>query len=143
MTAQEKWVMTLKCMQLVRVNHALLLRERKLRMGRRQRHVRLMKWLEAIEAVQAELKKRSGKSAARARHDWLLARAIEIMVFRGELDLDMRTDLAGPRPLSKKYVDSLAEAAVRAIEAKAEEMGLLGQAGAGQKRSVSSEGNVV
>ena len=124
-TAQEKWIMTMRNIQQVRVNYRLLCRERKLRMGRGHKHPRLMKWLEAIEAVHKQLKRRQGKSAARARKDWLIARTIEIMVFSCDKNLNMRTDLTGPRPLSRQYVDSLAEEAVLAIEAEAEKMGLL------------------
>ena len=125
MTAQEKWVTTIRNMQQVRVNYKLLCRERKLKMGSRRRHPVMMKWLEAIEEAYRELRARRGKSAARARKDWLVARTIEIMVFSSEKNLNMRTDLTGPRPLTRQYVDSLAAEAVRAIEAKAEEKGLI------------------
>ena len=125
-TAQEKWVMTIRNMQQVSVNYRLLCRERKLKMGRGPRHPRLMKWLEAVEAAYAALRSRKGKSAARARKDWLIARTIEIMVFSSDRNLNMRTDLTGPRALTRQYVDSLAEAAVLAIEAEAEKRGLLG-----------------
>ena len=126
MTAQEKWVMTIRNMQQVRANYRLLCRERKLKMGRGPQHPRLMKWLEAVEAAYAALRSRKGKSAARARKDWLIARTIEIMVFSSDRNLNMRTDLTGPRALTRQYVDSLAEAAVLAIEAEAEKRSLLG-----------------
>ena len=127
MTTQEKWVLTNRNIQQVRVNYGLLMRERKMKMGKRHRHPKLMKWLEAIEEVHRALKSRGGKSAARARRDWLIARTIEIMVFSSNGNLNLRTDLTGPRPLTRQYVDSLAEAAVRLIEAEAEKRGLLGE----------------
>ena len=127
MTAQEKWEMTIRNMQQVRMNYGLLCRERKLKMGCRRRHPGMMKWLDAIEAAYKALRCRKGKSAARARKDWLIARTIEIMVFSCDKNLNMRTDLTGPRPLTRQYVDSLAEAAVLAIEEEAEKRGLLGE----------------
>ncbi len=126
-TAQEKWVMTIKYMQAVRANYAVLSRNsRQVKMGGRMRHQKLARWLEAAEAVYRDLRSKEGKSSARARHDWLVARTLEIMVFKGEMNLNMRRDLTGPRALNRQYVDALAEAAILAVEAKAEEMGLLG-----------------
>lgn len=125
MTAQEKWVMTIRYMRQVRANYTRLNRDRK-KMGGRQRNQKLYQWLEAIEEVYRQLRSRKGKSSARARRDWLVARSIEIMVFNGEMNLNMRTDLAGPRPLTRSYVDALEEAAILAVEAQAEKMGLLG-----------------
>ena len=126
MTAQEKWVMTIRYMQQVRANYVHLKRDGRVKMGRRQRNQRLSQWMEVIEAVYHQLREKKGKSSARARRDWLIARTIEIMVFKGAMNLNMRTDLTGPRPLTRSYVDSLAEAAILAIEEKAEEAGLLG-----------------
>lgn len=125
MTAQEKWVMTIRYMQHVRVNYKHLKQDGRVKIGRRQRNQRLSRWLEAIETVYERLRSRKGKSMARARKDWLIARTIEIMVFSGDQNLNMRTDLTGPRPLTRSYVDSLSEEAILAIEAQAEEMGLL------------------
>lgn len=126
MTAQEKWTTTIRYMQLVRANYMLLKRDGRVKTGARQRNQKLTKWLEVIESVFRQLRRREGKSLARARKDWLISRTIEIMVFRGEANLNMRTDLAGPRPLNRSYVDALAEEAIRAVEEQAEKMGLLG-----------------
>ena len=126
MTAQEKWTATLRYMQLVRANYMQLKRDGRVKIGMRQRNQKLMKWLEVIESVFRQLRSREGKSMARARKDWLIARTIEIMVFKSKENLNMRTDLTGPRPLSRSYVDALAEEAVRAIAEQAEKAGLLG-----------------
>ena len=127
MTAQEKWVMTIRNMQQVRVNYRLLCRERKLKMGRGPRHPRLMKWLEAVEAAYTALRSRKGKSAARARKDWLIARTIEMMVFEGGKS-GLKTGLTGQRRvLSQQYVDRMAEEALRMIMKEAWEAGLLGR----------------
>ena len=124
MTSQEKWVTTLRYMQQLRLNYSRLKRDGRVKPGGRQRNQRLTRWLEAVEEVYRRLRSREGKSMARARKDWLIARTIEIMVFNGEMNLNMRTDLAGPRPLTRSYVDALAEQAILAVEAQAEEMGL-------------------
>lgn len=126
MTAQEKWVLTIRYMQLVKANYEQLRQDRRVKIGRQQRNQKLSKWLTVIESVYRRLRSREGKSMARARKDWLVARTIEIMVFSGKANLNMRTDLTGPRPLSRSYVDALAEEAIRTIAAQAEEAGLLG-----------------
>ena len=128
MTAQEKWMTTIRCMELVRANYHLLRSDGGCRAGeiRRRRRIRaLERWLEAIDRAYAELRVRRGKSQARARHDWLVARAIELMVFDNADGKALRTHLSGPRPLNQRYLDGIAEAAVKAVEKAAEEMGLL------------------
>ena len=128
MTAQEKWMTTIRCMELVRANYHLLRGDGAYRTGdlRRRRRLRaLEKWMEAIDKAYGELRMRRGKSQARARHDWLVARAIELMVFDNAGGEALRTHLSGPRPLNQRYVDGIAEAAVKAVEKAAEEAGLL------------------
>ena len=63
---------------------------------------------------------------ARARHDWLVARTIELMIFSDAGGEALRNHLTGPRALNQRYVDGMAEAAVKAVEAAAEEAGLFG-----------------
>lgn len=128
MTTQEKWMTTVRWMELVQANYHLLRAGGAPRPGdmRRRRRLRMLeKWLEAVEQAHAELRVRRGKSQARARRDWLIARAIELMVFDQAGTTALRTHLSGPRPLNQRYVDGIAEAAVKAVEAAAEASGLL------------------
>ena len=125
-TTQEKWTATLRYMQLVRANYRNLKQDGRVKIGRRQRNEQLLKWKEVIESVYGRLRSREGKSMARARRDWLVARTIEIMVFRSREQMNMRTDLTGPRPLNRSYVDALAEEGIKAIVEQAEKAGLLG-----------------
>lgn len=126
MTAQEKWAATIRYMQLVRANYVALKRRSGPKMGSRQRLGVQRKWFETIERVYARLRCREGKSAARAKHDQLVARTIEMMVFDQMRISDMRTQLTVRRTHTKEYIDRLAEEAILEIEAQAERDGLIG-----------------
>lgn len=127
MTVQEKRVHTEKCMRLVRENYRTLKYGRTMGdAGRRQKMHALRRWLAAIEEAYASLRQREGKSAARARHDWLVARAIELTVFDGGTQQTLCSHLSGPRMLNRRYVGAIEEAALKAIQQAAEEAGLLG-----------------
>ena len=126
MTALEKRLITERYMRLVRENYHILRTDGRARPLKRRRGLRsLEKWLTVIEEVCASLRSRSGKSAARARHDWLIARTITIWVFGEGSEASLQTQLTGPRTLNRRYVDGMMEAAVRAIEEAADEAGLL------------------
>ncbi len=126
MTRQDQWVMTVNCVKLVRANYRLLREGGSLRAtGVRRRQLRrLGRWLTVIDGVYAGLRRQRGKSGARARQDWLIARTIEMMVYDNADGERMRRHLAGPRMLNEQYVGRLTDAAIREIQAAAEEAGL-------------------
>lgn len=125
MTEQEKWKMTVQYMQQVRVNYHLLRTDGSGRNIRRlQRMNVLLKWQEVIMRTYMKLKDRKGKSSARARHDWLVARAIELTVFEQAEGEMLRRNLCGSRLHTESYVLRMQEAAVQAVKEEAEECGL-------------------
>lgn len=129
MTEREKWEMTEKYMKLVSANYLLVLkgfREKSRNMQRRQQLARLRRWLSVIEVTLERLKRKEGKSPAKARHDWLVARTIEMMVREQASDEDLREYLTGPRRLNSRFTKGMREEGIRAVKAVAEESGLLG-----------------
>jgi hypothetical protein len=127
MTAQEKWIMTIRYMEMVRANYHLLHECRpsaaEIRYARRMHGLR--KWREAIDAAYRKLREKRGKSAARARHDWLVARMLELMVFDAASDQMIRHSITPGKTVHQRYADALKESAVRAVMLSAEGMGLL------------------
>lgn len=128
MTEQEKWATTERYMRLVRANYPLICRDETGQRGsapRRQQAARLKSWLSAIELACEKLKSKEGKSQARARHDWLVARTIEMIVREQVSDEALRLHLTGPRKLNRRYTDEMREEGLRAVKAAAEACGLL------------------
>ena len=129
MTAQEKWVLTIRCIEAVRANYHLL-RERELParidVRRRQRIRSLSKWRDAIDDAYRALRSRRGKSAARARHDWLVARMLALMVYEAASPQTIRRSLSPGREVHERYSDALGEYAIKAVVESAEKRGLFG-----------------
>ncbi len=130
MTSQEKRIITEQYVRLIRENmHLLREREGIGRYRMRGRLRILMKWLEVINGVYRQLRRSEGKSGAKARHDQLIARTIELMVYEEGSGI-LSTRLTGRRRvLSKQYVDRMADEAFREIAQAAEQAGLLGGCG--------------
>lgn len=128
MTRFERERATIQYMNKVRKNYWLLKRKggKGAQARRSERYRLLADWLEAIENTYRALRRREGKSAARMKHDWLVARTLELMVFDGADREKIRQALSWPRPVTEQYVDALVEDVIRAIEEKAQEAGLLG-----------------
>lgn len=125
MTEQEKWRMTVQYMQQVRANYHLLRADGSGRNVRRlQRLNVLTRWQEVIRRAYMKLKDRKGKSSARARHDWLVARSIELMVFEQTAWEEVRQNLSGGRSHTQQYALRFQEAAIQAIKEEAEVCGL-------------------
>lgn len=91
----------------------------------RQRMHNVIKWKEAIDNAYRALREKRGKSAARARHDWLIARMLELMVYEAADDRAIRRSLAPGRVVHQRYADALSEAAIKAVMESAERLGLL------------------
>ena len=129
MTAQEKWVMTIRCMEAVRANYHLL-RERELParidLRRRQRIRGLYKWRDAIDDAYRSLRSKRGKSAARARHDWLTARMLSLMVYEAASPQTIRISLAPGRQVHERFSEALTQCAIQAVVQSAEAKGLFG-----------------
>ena len=128
MTVQEERLIVQQNVKLIRENiHLLKGRESIGRYRMRGRLRILMKWLEVIDELYKKLRSSAGKSPARAKHDRLIARTIEMMVFEGGKS-GLKTGLTGQRRvLSQQYVDRMAEEALRMIMKEAWEAGLLGR----------------
>ncbi len=124
MTRQEKWVMTIRCMELVRSNYHLLHGSAPSMRHARHRHT-LLKWKAAIDDAYKMLRERKGKSAARARHDWLVARMLTLMVYEAEDSGAIRCSLSPGRTVHQRYADALSESAIMAVMESAEKMGLI------------------
>ena len=137
MTAHEKWMMTNRYIRLVREKYPLLSRAGGAKMGRRARNETLCRWLEVINRVHDRLRGRKGKSMARAKRDWLVARTIEMLVFERLAAVEMQQSLTGPRPVTRQYLDALIEEAVMAIRDEAETAGLLGGEIAEKQKNLS------
>ncbi len=124
MTAQEKWVMTMQYMELVRANYHLL-HERAADIRHARRVQGLRKWREAIDRAYRKLREKRGKSAARARHDWLVARMLELMVFDAASEQAILCSITPGKTVHQRYADALRESAIKAVVQSAQEMGLL------------------
>ena len=124
MTRQEKWIMTIRCMELVRSNYHLLHGNAPSMRHARQIHT-IMKWKAAIDDACKALRERKGKSAARARHDWLVARMLMLMVYEAEDSGAIRRSLSPGKTVHQRYADALSESAVMAVLESAEKLGLL------------------
>lgn len=92
---------------------------------RSERYRLLADWLEVIENTFRALRRREGKSSARIKHDWLMARTLELMVFDGADREKIRQALSWPRPVTYGYVEALVKDAVGAVAEKAQEAGLI------------------
>lgn len=128
MTEQEKWETTERHMRMVSANYMLVLKGdngRNRNFLRRQQLTRLRRWLSAIEVACERLRRREGKSSAKARHDWLVARTIEMTVHERVTDEELRAHLTGPRMLNRRFTEEMRAEGVRAVKAAAEEAGLL------------------
>lgn len=128
MTEQEKWETTERYMRLVRTNYMLVLKGEQGRSGsilRRQQLTRLRRWLSAIEVTCERLRRKEGKSPAKARHDWLVARTIQMTVHEQVSDDELRAHLTGPRMLNRRFTEEMRAEGIRAVKAVAEESGLL------------------
>ena len=124
MTKHEKWTMTLQRMQLVR-RHYLLLRSSCRHPGAAQRRLRALEpWLTVVDRTILRLKDRRGKSGARARQDWLIARTIEMLIYENAEEEQLRLYLTGQRALSLAYVRKLAVQAALALQEEADSAGL-------------------
>lgn len=129
MTAQEKWVMTIRCMETVRANYHMLRGDKppaRIDIRRRQRIRSLYKWRDAIDDAYRRLRSRRGKSAARARHDWLTARMLSLMVYEAASPQTIRVSLAPGREVHERFSDALMQCAIKAVVESAEEKGLFG-----------------
>lgn len=128
MTEQEKWDVTERYLRLVRANYTLLLKEERGRGGsalhRRQMN-RLKRWLSAVETAREQLKRKEGKSSAKARRDWLVARTLEMTVIEQASDEELRMHLTGSRKLNRRFTDDMRREGIRAVKTVAEAFGLL------------------
>lgn len=128
MTKQEKWTRTWQCMRLVQ-GHYRRLQEDADRPGltveQRRQYAVLKKWMQVMEEVKETLRKRTGKSAARARHDWLVAHTLDLTVFQNIDGERLRTQLTGHRPVTVRYAQDLLDQAALAVQEAAEKKGLL------------------
>lgn len=130
MTEQEKRQKTMRYLRLIRSNYRLLKREEEtvVELSDKNRRVAAqIRWLTAAEEACRLLKEKGGKSRARIRHDWLVARTLEITVYQNTGGERLRAQLAGPRMLNQRYVRQMLEAAVRAVQAAAERAGLFNE----------------
>lgn len=119
--------MTIRYIELVRANYHLLHEKSPSAAKiRRTRSVQgLRPWKEAIDRAYRKLRDKRGKSAARARHDWLVARMLELMVFDAASDQAIRYSLTPGKTVHQRYADVMRESAIKAVEQSAQEMGLL------------------
>lgn len=127
MNACERISRTLFYVRKVREHYCLLQRKggKGQQMRRQERYRLLADWLEVIENANKDLRSRAGKSAAKAKHDWLISRVIEMMIYDGMGQREMQIQLTGFRPVTAGYVETLKKEALRVIQKKAEEAGLL------------------
>ena len=130
MTAQEKWVRTIYYMKLVCANYTRIRKGEAYRItgGKDRREIQEMrKWCRAIDRALRTLRLRKGKSAARARRDWLVAHLIESLMLGGEDGERIRRDISGHYLLNRRYMDAMWKEAVAAVQKAAQEEGLLGE----------------
>ncbi len=130
MTEQEKRQKTMRYLRLIRTNYRILKRREETvddLSDKNRRETTQIRWLMAAEAASRLLKDKEGKSRARVRHDWLVARTLEITVFQNTSGERLRAQLAGPRMLNQRYVRQMLEEAVKAVQAAAERAGLFNE----------------
>ena len=127
MTAQEKWDATMYYMNLVGENYTRIKKGEAYRIthGKDRREVQnIRRWCRVIEGVYRTLRIRTGKSAARAQRDWLIARRIESMMLGGD-GAQTGQMMSGRYALNQRYVDELTRKAVLAVQKAAQAEGLL------------------
>jgi hypothetical protein len=129
MTAQEKWDATMYYMNLVGENYTRIKKGETYRITHgkdRQEVQNIRRWCRVIEGVYRTLRFRTGKSAARAQRDWLIARRIEMMMLGSGMQAGKMK--SGRHTLNQRYVDELTREAVLAVQKAAQAEGLLGKA---------------